>query len=116
MKINPNTSIFIQLADQIRYEIYSNKRLPGSKIESIRDMAVKLEVNPNTIKRVYQVLADEGLIYTNSTLGFFVIEDIELINSNRDRFINNKFKDFLNVLKECNINEEDFIRCFKGDD
>lgn len=114
IKIDPNKSIFMQLADHIRFEIYSGKRHSGSKIESIRDMALKLEVNPNTIKKVYKVLQDEGLIYTNSTLGYFVNEDDDLINRNRDRYINNKLEEFLNILKECNLNEKDIIKYMKG--
>lgn len=107
IKINPNISIFIQLANHIRMDIYSFKRRPGSKLESIRDMATLLEVNPNTIKRVYQELEDEGLIYTNGNLGTFVTEDENLIVSKRNLFIYERLNEVKEVLSLCGIKEED---------
>ena len=109
LKINPNISIFIQLADHIRIEIFSKLRKPGSQLESIRDMAIELEVNPNTIKRVYQELISEELIYTNGTLGNFVTENEELIEMKKMIFLEEKTKDYLDIIKSCNENEELFI-------
>lgn len=116
--INPNISIFIQLADYLRIGIYSGARKPGSKIESIRDMAIELEVNPNTIKRVYQELLDEGLIETRGTLGNFVTDDFDLIQTRKRIFLNEKTKDYINTLTSCNENIEffnDYILMHKND-
>jgi DNA-binding transcriptional regulator YhcF (GntR family) len=113
IKINPNISIFIQLANSIRMDIYSSKRIPGSKLESIRDMATLFEVNPNTIKRVYQELENEGLIYTDGNLGTYVIDDKGLIVYKRKIFIYEKFKEFKSLLRECGITEEELNSLIK---
>ena len=113
IKINPNISIFIQLANYIRMDIYSFKRMPGSKLESIRDMASLLEVNPNTIKRVYQDLESEGLIYTDGNLGTFVVDDRDLIITKRNLFIYERFKEFKGLLKQCGITEEELNNLVK---
>lgn len=107
LKINPNISIFIQLADFIRMDIFAFKLKPGDKLASIRDMATMLEVNPNTIKRVYQELENEGLIYTNGNLGTYVIENQGLIIAKRNQFITEKFKEFKELLTQCGIDEEE---------
>lgn len=112
LKINPNVSIFIQLADFIRMDIFASKLNPGDKLASIRDMATMLEVNPNTIKRVYQELENEGLIYTNGNLGTYVIENKELIFAKRKQFIAEKFKEYKEMLTQCGINEDEMTNLF----
>lgn len=101
LRIDPNISIYVQLADHLRIGIYSGQRKPGSKIPSIRDMAVELEVNPNTIKRVYQALLSDGLIYTNGTLGNFVTEDETLIEQQKLVYLSEKTKAYVDLLKAC---------------
>ena len=110
MKIDPNKSIFIQLADYIRFDIYSGKRKPNSRLESIRDMAIILEVNPNTIKRVYQVLEEEGLIYCHSTLGYFVCPSEEVIQKNKQKYISDRLREFLTLLNNCNITKAEITK------
>lgn len=113
-KIDPNISIFIQLANFIRYEIYSGKRKPGDKIESIRDMAIIFEVNPNTIRRVYQDLEDEGLIYTDSTLGKFIILDEIFILKKKYLFIQNELEKFLLIAIQCGIDKNEINKMLEG--
>ena len=118
LQINPNISIFIQLADYLRIGIYSGTRKPGSKIESIRDMAIELEVNPNTIKRVYQELLEEGLIETHGTLGNFVTDDSNLIQTRKRIFLNEKTRDYIDTLTSCNENIDffnDYISMHKNE-
>jgi len=114
MQIDPNKSIFIQLADFIRFEIYSGKRKPNSRLESIREMAIILEVNPNTIKRVYQVLEEEGLIYCHSTLGYFVCDSEAKIKENKQKYVTEQLKSFITILKNCNVSKEE-IKQILGD-
>jgi len=112
-KINPNVSIFFQLAEFIKMEIFSFKRKPGSKLESIRNMALILEVNPNTIKRVYQELENEGLIFTDGNLGTYVVNDEDFIKKKRDLYIKQKFQEFYDILKTCHV-EKDLSKYLGG--
>lgn len=105
IQIDPNISIYIQLARYISFEIFSGKRPPGSKLESIRDMAVQLEVNMNTIKRVYQELLEQGLIYVDSTLGYFV-RDHNQITLAKKNFLTEELEKFKKVIAELNITED----------
>lgn len=116
LKIDPNISIFVQLADHLRIGIFSGQRKPGSKIPSIRDMAVELEVNPNTIKRVYQELITDGLIYANGTLGNFVTEDEGHINNQKTLYLHEKTKSFMDILISCNADAKDVFKQIKEAD
>jgi DNA-binding transcriptional regulator YhcF (GntR family) len=114
VKINPNISIFVQLANYIRMDIFSFKRIPGSKLESIREMASLLEVNPNTMKRVYQELENEGLIYTNGNLGTFVTNDKEFILVQRQLFIKDKLQELTEIMSLCGMKEDEVENLIKA--
>ena len=76
MRIEPSSTvtIFQQIADAIRASVAAGIYRPGDPIPSIRAQAVKLIINPNTIKRAYDELEREGLIVSRKGLGMFVTE------------------------------------------
>lgn len=64
--------IYQQIIDGMRREILAGVFGPDSRLPSIRDLAVELRVNPNTIARAYQDLASEGIIYFKRGQGAYV--------------------------------------------
>ena len=64
--------IYQQITDGMRREILAGIFGPDSRLPSIRDLAVELKVNPNTIARAYQGLANEGVIYFKRGQGAYV--------------------------------------------
>lgn len=74
MRIDPaNTApIFQQIAGAVRHELAAGVYEPGEMIPSIRALAVRLKINPNTIKRAYDELEREGLVESRKGLGMFV--------------------------------------------
>lgn len=81
-------SIYEQIGDFLvdrilRHEVSADERLP-----SVRDLAVELGVNPNTVQRSYSHLQDEGLIYNQRGVGYFVAGDAfeRALAARRSRF------------------------------
>lgn len=72
MEFTDNTAIYMQIADFMCEHILQKKWLEGEKIPSIRDIAVKVEVNPNTALRTYNYLQDQGIIFNKRGIGYFV--------------------------------------------
>ncbi len=64
--------IYQQITDGMRREILAGVFGPDSRLPSIRELAVELKVNPNTIARAYQDLANEGVIYFKRGQGAYV--------------------------------------------
>ncbi|WP_311181722.1 GntR family transcriptional regulator [Hymenobacter volaticus] len=48
---------------------------PDDKIPSVRELAVDLQVNPNTVMRTYEYLQNQQVIYNKRGIGFFVTPD-----------------------------------------
>ena len=64
--------IYSQIADGFRTQITAGILRSGDKLPSVRELAVELSINPNTIQRAYRQLEAEGWIATVPGKGCFV--------------------------------------------
>jgi GntR family transcriptional regulator len=71
MDFLPHQAIYLQIADYICERIMRKEWLAQNKIPSIRDLAVALEVNPNTVVRAYNYLEEQNIIYKERGIGYF---------------------------------------------
>ena len=76
MKIDPGSHIpiYLQIADGIRAAVAAGVYRPGEGLPSLRNLAIEIQVNPNTIQRAYDHLEREGLLYSRRGRGLFVAE------------------------------------------
>ena len=116
MKIifNDKKPIFRQIVDYIKAEVISGSLLPGSKLPSVRDMAVDIDVNPNTIHRVYQLLESEGIAYTERGLGTFISRDDSLISRLREEMANKIVIEYYEEMQKIGINQSEMIDYLKN--
>ena len=77
LQIDPASSvpIFTQITNQIKYSIAMGAYRAGDKLPSVRELAVQLRVNPNTVVKAYRELERETVVYTKRGLGIFVSKD-----------------------------------------
>ncbi|UCG57147.1 MAG: GntR family transcriptional regulator [Phycisphaerales bacterium] len=61
-----------QIVDQIKYGIASERLLPGEQLPTVRELAVHLQVNPNTVRKAYSDLEILGILDTQQGTGTFV--------------------------------------------
>ena len=66
--------IYEQIKDGLRKLIVSNSLSANEKLPSVREMASRLAINPNTIQRAYHDLEREGYVYSVAGRGTFVAE------------------------------------------
>ncbi len=64
--------IYRQLIDQIRLVILRGRLVPGDQLPSVRSLAVRLVINPNTVARAYGELTRDGVIVSQQGRGYFV--------------------------------------------
>lgn len=75
MDFNSNKAIYLQIAEHVFEQILLGVWAVEEKVPSVREMAVQLEVNPNTVMRSYDFLQQMGVIYNKRGIGFFVAKD-----------------------------------------
>ena len=71
------TPIYEQIVLEIERYIVLGIYKPKQQIESIRELATSLGINPNTVKKAYDELERRGTITTISTKGTFIAEDTD---------------------------------------
>ena len=109
MSFSNDRPIYIQLVEQLEIFIISGKVKPGKKLPSVRDFALSNKVNPNTMQKSLIELEEKKLIYTPSTSGKYVTNDINVINSYKKKYLKNKTNEYLNTLRELGITNEEVM-------
>lgn len=75
MEFNDNEAIYLQIAAYVCDHILMENWPEEHKIPSVRDLAVELEVNPNTVMRSYEFLQKQEVIYNKRGVGLFISPD-----------------------------------------
>ncbi len=78
--------IYLQLKERIRHQVTSGRLAPGTRLPTVRELAVDLRINANTVSRVYSELQREGYLETRQGSGTYVREvGRDLREARRDR-------------------------------
>lgn len=83
---------------------------PNEKIESVRDLATKLGINPNTVKKAYDELERRGVINTVSTKGTFIADNIQSLTNSKIEEKINKIKNEIQELQKLGISKEEVMK------
>ena len=93
--INKSRPICPQICEEICLGIKNKKLLPKEKIYSVRELALKLGVNPNTVQKSFDILEEQGIIYSIRGSGWFVSENVQLANEVVEQIIQKLIDDFI---------------------
>ncbi|MFC3561031.1 GntR family transcriptional regulator [Pedobacter jamesrossensis] len=75
MEFRDNKAIYLQIADYVCEHILLEKWKADEKVPSVRELAVEMEVNPNTVMRTYEFLQNKNIINNKRGIGFFIADD-----------------------------------------
>ncbi len=66
--------IYLQIVSQVKHMIAAGKLKPESQLPTVRQLAIDLRIDPNTVARAYRQLAEEGVISTQQGRGTYVLD------------------------------------------
>lgn len=72
LDMHSGVPVYRQLIDQVRGGIASGQLARGDQLPTVRQLAVDLEINPNTVVRAYRELELGGLLETHQGTGTFI--------------------------------------------
>jgi GntR family transcriptional regulator len=72
LDLHTGVPVYRQLIDQVRAGIASGTLAAGDQLPTVRQLAVDLEINPNTVMRAYRELELGGLLETHQGTGTFI--------------------------------------------
>lgn len=105
--------IYEQVKDGIRKLAYSGVVGPDEKLPSVRELAMKLAINPNTISRAYKELEQEGFLYTVAGKGTFINQEYDL-NDSRKEELWQQFEKAAKGLIELSVTSQEFEERIKS--
>lgn len=108
-----NIPIYLQIEEMIRLAIIKEEYKIGEKLPSVREYAIMLKINPNTINRALLELEEEGLIKTQRTNGKYITEDKEIIKKSKQEYIKKLTNEFINKMKDINVSKEEILDLIK---
>ncbi len=72
MQFRESQAIYLQIADYVCEKILLKEWKTDARIPSVRELAIQLEVNPNTVMRTFDFLQQQEIIYNQRGIGYFV--------------------------------------------
>ena len=102
-KLDRNRAICPQLCEQICVAIASGEFLAGSKLPSVRDIALMAGVNPNTVQKALEQLSSQGVVYAERGSGWFVSSTNDDAKRVKQDVIFKKTQDYINELKTLGL-------------
>ncbi|MFF2094330.1 GntR family transcriptional regulator [Paenibacillus sp. NPDC058174] len=109
MEFDNNQPIYLQIMNHIKRQIIVGKLKPGDKIDSVRELAAELQINPNTIQRTFQELEREGIVETKRGLGRYVTSEESTIMSIKKEMAGDLLDRFVLGMKELGFESKDII-------
>ncbi|MGE5294788.1 MAG: GntR family transcriptional regulator [Solirubrobacterales bacterium] len=104
-----------QIVDQIRCGIVSGRLLPGEQLPTVRDLAVQLEINPNTVRKAYSDLELLGTLDTQQGTGTFVSDQqVEIGDTEKRRMLEQLCEELVARGHQYNLTLTDIVEYLQG--
>lgn len=98
--------IYEQLAANISEMALSGELKPDEQLSSVRQLAVAMSINPNTIARAYGELERRGVIYSVAGKGSFINSDLSAVADEQTKKAEDKLRLFIREAKKSGVKKE----------
>ncbi len=99
--------IYSQLADRINRQILRGELKSGDKLPSVREMGMRVNVNPNTVQRTYRELEGMKIVETKRGQGTFVTENQEILREMREQLKQKEISHFVKGMHEMGYSDKE---------
>jgi GntR family transcriptional regulator len=108
--------VYVQLAEQIRLLVRRGALNPGDPLPTVRELAVSLGINANTVTRVYRDLQQEGVLRLERGLGTFVQRqrhEPTLVDRDYQRIVK-RIRELVEVCRESGLTARELAQLVDG--
>ena len=102
-----------QICERLCIMIASGEIGAGERLLSVRDVAVKAGVTPNTVQKSFEQLEQKGVIYSKRGSGWYVCDDIHIAKDVLSSLIRSKTQAYLNDMRSLGVSDERIIEVIK---
>lgn len=106
--------IYMQIAEYFCENILKKEWKENEKIPSVREIAVEVEVNPNTAIRAYTFLQDQGIIYNKRGIGYYVSVDgyEKALQMRKQEFIQKDLPSLFKTMELLTLKLDDLVHLY----
>lgn len=108
-KFTNDSPIYTQITNYLKLYIVSGKLKPNEKLPSVRELAMQIKINPNTVQKSLEKLELERLIYTERTNGKYVTNNTKLIKKIKQTLAKEKINTYLNDMQSLGFTKQEAI-------
>ena len=101
--------IYEQIVNEIERYVAIRILQPHEQMPSIREMALELGINPNTVKKAYTELESRGIIMSMSTKGTYIADNIEVVIENKINNEIDKIKELIDNLSKLGVTKDEIL-------
>ena len=114
MEFHEKKAIYLQIADYISEMILKKHWNAGDKVPSIRELAIEISVNPNTVTRTYAYLEEQQIIEMQRGIGYFVALKAsgKILALYRKEFLEKDLPQVFRTMKLLNINFDELKKLY----
>jgi GntR family transcriptional regulator len=102
--------VYEQIKRAIKLVILSRRLKEGNQLMSIREMALKLQINPNTIIKVYYQLEMEGFVISRPGTGYFVKLDNTKLQKEKRALFEQATDEYISKVTDMGYSLEDILQ------
>jgi GntR family transcriptional regulator len=115
MQFRESQAIYLQIAEYVCEKVLLKEWEPAARIPSVRELAVHLEVNPNTVMRTYEFLQQQEIIFNQRGIGFFIADNAfkQAIRLRKQTFIEKDLPQVYRSLFLLDMDTEDLKQGFE---
>ena len=109
---NDNSPIYRQLKERVVGMMLDGILKPGDALPSVRQIAADYQLNPITVSRAYQELADELLVEKRRGLGMYVTDGApeKLLASERERFLTDEWPAMIERIRRLGLHTDQLLK------
>ncbi len=105
--------LYLQIAKEVKHSIAIGSLKAGEQLPSVREIALQITVNPNTVAKAYRELEARGIVETRRGTGTFVSEKtVELSKRERRSLVADLIDKALDEAKHLQMDENELARLF----
>lgn len=106
-KLDKNRALCPQICEQLCAFIAKGFFKPNQQLMSVRELAMEAGINPNTVQKSFETLAQSGLLYSVRGSGWFVAEDIHIAKEELRKLADNKTRAYFEEMATIGISAEE---------
>jgi GntR family transcriptional regulator len=106
--------IYLQIIDYLKMAILSGRYRDGDRIPPVRELAMLLRINPNTVAKAYKIMQDEGMLASRPGGGSFIVApETDGFQREREQTLRDDIARLLDKADKLGITREQLLEIMK---